>query len=346
MKTSHIFFMTFAFTGSLLLIGCPNQKQQETKQFDKITVENLTSEREDQKKEDVVYFMDDVHVLKDFPISQKMPKLSKDALKLLLSMPNEKRISGILSCFMTYCSCQEYEPLKKSLKKEMNAGNAENLMQKILQVSDFIQGEYNKPLKELSRKIMTTWNLSFDLLKVEIPHYNCKWHAIVLAERGLVQAQLALLYQNDPLISYPERVKMATELFDAGYPEAFVALGNFCRRFDRKLALTYYYKATQLQKNNAATLYEMLEVFKEMGLWEKDPKTFSAICQEAADKNYYLAVKEFAFSFANNSLIKEKYLLKAAEMAKDNMKKKPRNPVWTGRWENELKQINKALKDL
>ncbi len=286
------------------------------------------------------YYMDVVHVLKEFPISQNI-------LEELLSKPKTtKGISRILSCFMSYCSCQEYEDLRKSLEKEFKGKNAEKIMQKILQFSDLIQCEYNKPLKELSRKIMITTHLRFNFLKTEIPYYNCTWHAIILAERGLVQAQLALLYQDNlSLISYPERVKMATELFEAGYPEAFVALGNVCRNFDKKLALAYYYKAEQVQKNNAATLYEMLETFKEMGLWEKDPKTFSAICQEAADKNYYLAVKEFAFSFASDPWTQKIYLLKAAEIAKKNMKKKPKSSLWIV-WENELKQINKALKYL
>lgn len=46
MKTLHIFFLTFAFAGSFLLLGCPNKKQQETK-TDKTMVEKSVA---DQKK--------------------------------------------------------------------------------------------------------------------------------------------------------------------------------------------------------------------------------------------------------------------------------------------------------
>lgn len=46
MKTLHIFFLTFAFAGSSLLLGGPDKKQQETR-IDKIIVENPVA---DQKK--------------------------------------------------------------------------------------------------------------------------------------------------------------------------------------------------------------------------------------------------------------------------------------------------------
>lgn len=287
----------------------------------------------------------DIYVFDDFPFSQKIFDSSFDEFKQ--AVVQDKDLRNKLLFFISNCSCKENKKLIDSIDAVLD-GNADKevLIQKLWEAAEVVRGEYKRPLTGMKWKIMTKTCLEGNPLKPEIPFYQCKWHAVVLAERGLVQAQLALLYQTDFMITAKNRVNMATELFEAGYLDAFIAMGAVCRRkaADRKAALSYFKDVLTKDRNNAVAASEFLETLKAMGDLDESSKTYAALCRNAADKNYYLAVRVFALFFAKDEQTKEQYLIRAAKIAKDKCRANSSTQVV--QWESELKKLKMELDSL
>ena len=186
-----------------------------------------------------------LHILKSFPMNLNV---SADTY--------EGNFVYAVGLFIKNCSCPEGDEVRNKYKLKRYSTidhlSKKQLMEKYPDVIKFIQDEFDVGLPTLEKEMLIQKTVQIKMLdssKREIPAYRCLWHAMVLAERGSVTAQLALLYQKGSYLSPAQRRNIAKELFDAGYMEAYVAMGRYYElRKNKEKAQEYFEKANPVEE--------------------------------------------------------------------------------------------------
>lgn len=183
-----------------------------------------------------------LHILKSFPMNLNV---SADTY--------EGNFVYAVGLFIKNCSCPEGDEVRNKYKLKRYSTidhlSKKQLMEKYPDVIKFIQDEFDVGLPTLEKEMLTQKTVQINSKKREIPAYRCLWHAMVLAERGSVTAQLALLYQKGSYLSPAQRRNIAKELFNAGYMEAYVAMGRYYElRKNKEKAQEYFEKANPVEE--------------------------------------------------------------------------------------------------
>lgn len=187
-----------------------------------------------------------LHILKSFPMNLNV---SADTY--------EGNFVYAVGFFIKNCSCPEGDEVRNKYKLKRYSTidhlSKKQLMEKYPDVIKFIQDEFDVGLPTLEKEMLMLKTVQIKMLdssKREIPAYRCLWHAMVLAERGSVTAQLALLYQKGSYLTPTQRRNIAKELFNAGYMEAYVAMGRYYElRKNKEKAQEYFEKANPVAKS-------------------------------------------------------------------------------------------------
>mgnify|MGYP004634410207 CR=1 FL=1 len=215
-----------------------------------------------------------LHVLKSFPMNLNV---SADTY--------EGNFVYAVGFFIKNCSCPEGDEVRNKYKLKRYSTidhlSKKQLMEKYPDVIKFIQDEFDVGVPTLEKEmvIQKTVQIKMLRLKLEIPAYSCLWHAMVLAERGSVTAQLALLYQKGSYLTPTQRRNIAKELFNAGYMEAYVAMGRYYElRKNKEKAQEYFVKALEYFVEVAPVYYTAEQkklIFECCKAWLDECQSFS-----------------------------------------------------------------------
>lgn len=235
-----------------------------------------------------------LHILKSFPMNLNV---SADTY--------EGNFVYAVGLFIKNCSCPEGDEVRNKYKLKRYSTidhlSKKQLIEKYPDIIKFIQEEFDVGLPTLEKEMLIQKTVQIKMLdssKREIPAYRCLWHAMVLAERGSVTAQLALLYQKGSYLSPAQRRNITKELFDAGYMEAYVAMGRYYElRKNKEKVQEYFEKANPVEEpvEEVARVERPKQKIKRFEYYTAEQKELVYDCYEN-----WIKTLEQAYKLINN----------------------------------------------
>ena len=165
-------------------------------------------------------------------------------------------------------------------------------------VIQFIRQEYAKPINAHKDKILVIrecpimfhcWSVLFD--------YNikskCIWHTIMLAQKGLPEAQF---YMGKDILNFKKNEIMESDLAtafrwlimasDSGYTDAYYIAGRICNGLnDHKNAIMFWKKG--IAKSNISYMYALADFYFYT---LREYNTSLSFYKMAADRNHYQSI--------------------------------------------------------